>query len=360
VTDGRWVPDVVVAPAAYRRHRRRHDQGDYNWVITHTSATLSQLGDDAGPTRWGPGVLARLGAALARRQDLVAARMELTRALGALDGSLATRDLGGGDIYELQLVEVLLALGEFAEASQRASQLWQPERHPTIRMAGARAQAAAHLAGGDIAGAHAWLDEAAARAAGLGGDLGLALVHADRAGVVAESGRIPEAVTMATEALARLDRAQKSATSHRPLPGAQAVVTANAVAMAAAHHGDVVSAHQLHSEAVRRFTIADRPVTGALLNITRSAVLRLSGYLDATSGADAPVEQAALTLAALRAEPGRALAVREQALVAHATGQQASAYALAIQALGLFNHLQMNAESARTEALVELLAPHAP
>ncbi len=98
--------------------------------------------------------------------------VELTRALDALAGSLASRDLGTGDIHELQLVEVLMTMGEFAEANDRASALWQPLRHPGIRMAAARALAGVHLAGGDLAGAHAWLDEAAARAAGLGGDLG--------------------------------------------------------------------------------------------------------------------------------------------------------------------------------------------
>lgn len=349
------MPGVTITPSAYRRHRRHADRGDYNWVIGHTPATLSKLGEDAGPQRWGPGVLARLGTALARRQDLVAARMELTRALGALPGSLASRDLGGGDIHELQLVEVLVAMGEFAEANQRATDLWQPERHPGIRMAAARALATVHLAGGDLAGAHAWLDEAAARAAGLGGDLGLALVHADRATVVAESGRIPEAVAMATEAMARLDRARTSSGANKALPAAQAATTANAVAMAAAHHGDVVSAHQLHAEAVRRSTIADRPVAMALLGITRSAVLRISGDLNAITGVQAPAEQAAVVLAAARAEPARAMAVREQALVALATGQPSSAHALAVHALGIFDHLHMPAESARTRALVDLL-----
>lgn len=353
--DARWAPNVAVAPAAYRRHRRHADRGDYHWVVEHTPSTLSQLGDDAGPLRWGPGVLARLGSALARRQQLAAARVELTRALDALAGSLASRDLGTGDIHELQLVEVLMAMGEFAEANDRAAALWQPLRHPGIRMAAARALAGVHLAGGDLAGAHAWLDEAAARAAGLGGDLGLALVHADRATLVADSGRIPEAVAMAAEAMVRLDRASASHPANRALPGAQAVVTANAVAMAAAHHGDVVSAHQLHAEAVRRCTIADRPVTAAMLDVTHSAVLRLSGDLSAISGSQSPAERAALTLATARAEPGRAVAIREQALVAQATGQQASARALAVHALGLFDRLQMTAESARTRALVDLL-----
>jgi hypothetical protein len=346
----------LVAPAAYRRHRRHAERGHYDWVIGHTSATLSQLGDDAGPQRWGPGVVARLGAALARRQELAAARVELTRALAALPGSLAQRDLGSAEVHELQLVEVLVVMGEFAEANRRAAGLWQAERHPAIRLAAARTHAAVHLAGGDLAGAHAWLDEAASRAAGLGGDLGLALVHADRASVVAESGRIHEAVAMATEALARLDRARTSHPSNQALPAAQAVMTANAVAMAAAHHGDVLSAQLLHAESVRRATIADRPVTAAQLDITASAVLRLTGDLAALGGNHSPAERAAVNLAVAQAEPARAMAVREQALVAHATGQMASAHALAMQALGLFDRLQMPTESARTRALVDLLA----
>jgi hypothetical protein len=346
------VPTVTIAPAAYRRHRRKFDRGQHDWIVGNTAATLAQLDGDAGPQRWGPGVLIRFGSVLARRQQLVAARLELTRALSALPGSLASRDLGTGDLHELALVEVLITMGEFAEAHTRATGLWQPHRHPGIRMAAARALAATHLAGGDVAGAHVWLDEAAARAAGLSGDLGLALVHADRATVVAESGRIPESVTMATEALARLDSVRGVGANHQTLPRAQGAATANAVAMAAAHHGDLVSAHVLHSQALQRATIADRPVMAATLDITLSAVLRLTGDMDAISGSHGRVERAAVILAAARAEPARAIAVRELALVSHATGQSTSARALAVQALGLFDRLQMPAESARTRALV--------
>jgi hypothetical protein len=352
--DDRRAPTLAIPPAAYRRHRRNFDRGHHDWIVDNTAATLAQLGDDAGPHRWGPGVLVRLGSVLARRQHLAAARLELTRALDALPDSLARRDLGGGDIHELHLVEVLVTMGEFAEATWRASRLWEPYRHAAIRLGAARALAALHVAGGDLAGAHAWLDEAATRALSQGGDLGLALVHADRATVVAESGRIPEAVTMAAEALVRLGGLRSGAAGTQMLAQAQAAATANAVALAAAQHGDVVAAHQLYAEAVYRATAPDRPVLLAMLDVTRSAILRLNGDVDAITGSQAPVERAVLVLAAAGAEPGRAMAVREQALVAHATGQLASARALAAQSLGLFDRLQMPTESARTRALLDV------
>jgi hypothetical protein len=49
------------------------------------------------------------------------------------------------------------------------------------------------------------------------------------------------------------------------------------------------------------------------------------------------------------------VAVREQAMVAAATGRQASAVVLADHAAGAFTNLGMGIERRRTEALVETL-----
>lgn len=342
----------AIAPAPYRRHRRRADRGDHQWVVANTAATLAELGDDAAADRWGPGVLVRLGSALARRQELTAARIELARALGALGGSAASADLGGGESAALQLVEVLAALGEFGEARQRALGLWEPGHHATTRAGAARLLASLHLAGGDVAGAHAWLDEAAARAAALGGELPLALVHADRAVVVTTDGRVAEGVAMATEALGRLSRIT---TSSRVAvwADAQASTTACAVALAAAAAGDLPSARALGTVAAERAVTDHRPLDAAWRQVLTSAVGRLEGRPQAAA---VHVDAALVAFSAAGAEPGRAAAIREQALVAKAAGRHASAMALARDAGAAFHRLGMPLEAARADALAAALA----
>ena len=153
---------VRIAPAPYRRHRRHYERGDHDWVVINSAATLAELGEQAAPDRWGPGVVARLGAALARRQQYGSARIELERSCAALASSAAAHELGDGEFSQLQLVEVLIAMGRFREARTYAERLLPPGHHLASRTGASRGLAAVHLAGGDSAGAHAWLDEAAA------------------------------------------------------------------------------------------------------------------------------------------------------------------------------------------------------
>lgn len=336
-----------LAPAPYRRHRRYAERGDHQWVVANTAGILAQLGDDAAADRWGPGVLVRLGSALARRQELVAARTELTRALGAVGTSLAAADLGGAESASLQLSEVLAALGAFGEARQRTVALWQPGHHPSTRAGAARLLASLHLAGGDIRGAHAWLDEAAVRAAALGGDLPLALVHADRAMVVTGDGRVGEGVTMVTEALHRLSRVT---TSSRVAvwADAQASATACSVGLAAGWQGDLASARALAVVATERAVTDARPLDATWRLLLQASLLRLGGDL---AGAAAAAERAARNFTAAGAEPARATAVREQALVAAAGGRMASAAALVRDARDAFARLGMPREVDRTDAL---------
>jgi hypothetical protein len=340
---------VRIAPAPYRRHRRHYERGDHDWVVINSAATLAELGEQAAPDRWGPGVLARLGAALARRQQYGSARIELERSCAALASSAAAHELGDGEFSQLQLVEVLIAMGRFCEARTFAERLLPAGHHLASRTGASRGLAAVHLAGGDSAGAHAWLDEAAARAAGLGGDLGLALVHADRAVVVAAAGRLGEAVTMCTEVLRRLDRAG-SGTRSTTMALTHASITATTVALHAAHGGDLTSATHLLAEADRRAVLPHRPADEANRDVVRSAVARLRSQPPGDLA-----ERAARILGAVGAEPARAVAVREQAMVAAATGRQASAVVLADHAAGAFTNLGMGIERRRTEALVATL-----
>ena len=344
------VPSI--APAPYRRHRRHAERGDHEWVVATTATTLAELGEDAAADRWGPGVLVRLGSALARRQQLTAARTELTRALGALDGSLAATDLGGGESASLQLAEVLAALGEFGEARARGLALWEPRRHLSTRAGAARLLASLHLAGGDVAGAHAWLDEAATRAASLGGELPLALVHADRSVVVTVDGRIAEGVAMATEALNRLSRVTTSARV-AVWADAQASSTACAIGIRCVLAGDAAAAEALATVAAERAVSDHRPLDGAWRQVLTSGLLRLGGDPEAAA---AHADAATRTFAGTGAEPARAAAVREQALVAAAAGRHASARALLRDAGEAFVRLGMPMEAARTEALASAAA----
>ena len=331
------VTPVLTAPAAYRRHRRQFERGNYRWVVAHSPATLAELAASPDDVTWSPGVVVRLGCALARTEQLAAARIELTRGLGTLRHSPARHDLGAGETAGLVLVEVLMTMGAFAEARARGYGLWLPGHHPAIRAAAARAVAACPVAGGDVGGAHAWLDEAAARAAVLGGDLPLALVHADRAVVVAGDGRTVEAVDMAHEAVARLDRLRG-----RSRPGgigaAAVVASAGAGALAAADAGDVFSAGALLGEARRHHVLADRPVTTATLDVVGAAVARLGGD---PAAAAALLERATPKLAGARAEPARTVAVTEQALAEASLGRSASAVALARAAVGMAQALDI-------------------
>lgn len=321
-------------------------------MVASTPTTLAELGDDAAADRWGPGVLVRFGVALARRQELAAARTELDRALEALGTSLAAVDLGGGDPAALQLIEVLAALGSFGEARQRALALWQPDRHASTRASAARLLASLHLAGGDVAGAHTWLDEAAVRAAALGGDLPLALVHADRAVVVTTDGRIAEGVAMAGEALSRLSRVTTS-TRVAVWADAQASATACAIGIGAALAGDLAAAGALGAVAEERAVTDHRPLDTAWRQLLRAAVLRLGGD---PGEAVLHVDAAAAAFRAAGAEPALAAAIREQALVAAAGGRHASAATLWRDSRAAFKRLGMPLEVARSEALAATLA----
>jgi hypothetical protein len=117
-------------------------------VVINSAATLAELGEQAAPDRWGPGVLARLGAALARRQQYGSARIELERSCAALASSAAAHELGDGEFSQLQLVEVLIAMGRFCEARTFADRLLPPGHHLASRTGASRGLAAVHLAGG--------------------------------------------------------------------------------------------------------------------------------------------------------------------------------------------------------------------
>lgn len=341
---GRWRTGP---PGLYRRHRAAYRRGDHQWILANSSGTLAALGPDGATDRWGAGVVLRYGAALTRRQHLVAADDELTQGLASAPGSLAERDLAPLSQWALMLVEIGLLRGRFERAAQLADTLWRGPYGAGVRVGAARALAAAHLQCGNITGAHQWLDLAAgAITAGRSG-LDRSLVLADRTLVVAADGRTPEATTMALAVVEHLD-------SHRnPLARDHSVVTAATVALAAAHHGDLWSSGQLLQCAATRHRLAHRPVTQSLVNLAASANLRLSGDL---AGAARPAELAVRALGGAGAEPLRAVAIREQALVAAADSQPQSALAMATHAESLFGVHNMALEQARTQALIRWLA----
>jgi tetratricopeptide (TPR) repeat protein len=347
---------IGVPPAPYRRHRAAWRRGRYDWVATHTAAVLADLGPDAAADRWGPGVVARHGMALARRQHYPAARAELRRALKALPGSMATADLGPGDQVAVALLEVLVVLGDLADATALATRLRQHGHHPATTLAAERTLARLHLAAGDIAGAHRWLDEAASVAQRIGGDVPLALVHADRAVVVAGDDRFLEALAMAPEALDRLAATVGAAAQ---LSAEQGAITAAAVALAAADHHPA-EAGRLAERAMTLASAPDRPVTTAFTRLAVIATMRAQGNeshapVDLATGLEAAAQEVVDTLATAGAEPLRALAVREQALAAAAAGHQASAVALAAHAVWAFERLELPVELARSRQLLEQL-----
>ena len=337
---------MATSPGAYRRHRRHFNNGDHGWVLQHSADTMASLGPDASLGRWGPGIIVRYGACLARRQHLVAADLELTTGLTAAPGSLAAGDLSPLSHWVLQLAEVTHQQGHIGRSVHLARQLWDGPYEVVVRTGAARALAAANLHHGDVASAHRWLDQASAVAGSAYGTLYQSLVHADRALVIAADGRMDQAIEMTFEGIERLDA------YNNHLARAQAAVTAAVVSLAAAHHGDLWSARHLHSEAVRHHHLTHRPITDALIDLSWSAVMRLDGQLEA---AEAPAERAARTLATAGAEPARAVAVREQSLVAAARGQWSSAVALADHAAQMFASLAMPLEQARTRSLLDEL-----
>lgn len=333
-------------PAPYRRHRGAYRRGDHGWLLAHSPGTLEALGPDGALGRWGAGVVLRYGAALARHQHLVAAGDELAAGLGSAPGSLAERDLAPLSQWALMLVEVWLLGGRFDRAGRLADTLWQGQHSAGVRLGAARALAATHRQRGDIAGAHQWLDLAAGSISAGAGSLNRSLVLADRTMVVAADGRSSEAATMAFAVVEHLD-------SHRnPLARDHAAVTAATVSLTAAHHGDLWSSGQLLQCAATRHRLSHRPVTQALVDLATSANLRLSGDV---TGAARPAELAARAAGGAGAEPLRAVAIREQALVAAAVGQTRSALAMATHAQTLFSGHAMALEHARTQALIEQL-----
>jgi hypothetical protein len=333
-------------------------------VIAQSGNVLAELGDDAAAHRWGPGVVARLGMAHARFQQYPAARPELERALAALPGSDAEADLGAGEVVSLHLLEVLVAVGDLGQAMALAGRLYEQASHPAIRTAASRTLARLHLAGGDAVAAHRWLDAAADLAARTGGDLPLALVHAERAVVVAGDSRPHEAVAMAVEAAGRL------AAARGPVAGLAretAALAAAAVALAVCDdHPE--GASRLAQRASSLATVPHRPVTAAIVELSRIAVAHRLRRAPEHPGSDTPgedtsgddlearAEAVVAALSAAGAEPARALAVREQALLAAGNGHQASAVALARHALWAFDQLELPVETARCRGVLLALS----
>jgi tetratricopeptide (TPR) repeat protein len=352
-----------VAPGPYRHHRAAWRGGRYDWVITRSARVLADLGPEAAADRWGPGVVARLGMALARRQQYPAARAELERAVAALPGSAASADLGNGEQVSVQLLEVLAALGDLAPATVLATQLRQHGRHPATRGSAARTLARLHLAAGNTVTAHRWLDDAAGLAAVGGADLPLALVHADRAVVVASDNRPNEALTMIGEAL---DRLQSTSGPPARLATEQGAMTAAAVVLATINTspgpGDelVTRSGELAARAAALAVVPDRPVTAALVDLAAIAtgqVRDARGRTLAGTALEERVQTVVDTFAEAGTEPLRALAVRQQALVASSHGHRASAAALAAHAAWAFERLELPVEASRTRQLLESLQP---
>lgn len=336
-------------PAAYHRVRRAAARLQWDAVIADAPAALGALGGDEAWKAWWPGVVARVGLARSRRQELNAARTELVRALAGLPGSPAAADLAGGDPYRLEYAWVAALVGDLHEASAVSAALANSQGHPSVVAGASQVRAWLHLAAGDPAGAHGWLDAAAGAARTAGDDEALAVIHAQRASVVANAGRTVEASAMAFEALERWERSRPVRLGQPPVVVATVLAQ---VAVAATRGGDSASGRLLVAALAGEPRLVGRPV-GAGEVAAADAVVQLAE--GDPKRALRTAEWAAGALGGAGAEVGRVRAVLAQAEAARALGWLGSARLLARHASERFSELELPGEAASaSETLAHL------
>jgi ATP/maltotriose-dependent transcriptional regulator MalT len=291
-------------------------------------------------------VVARVGLARSRRQELTAARTELERALAGLPGSPAAGDLAGGGPYSVEYAWVAALGGDLHEASAVSVALANGQGHPSVVAGASQVRAWLHLAAGDPDGAHGWLDAAAGAARTAGDDEALAVIHAQRASVVAGSGRTVEASAMAFEALERWGRSRPVRLGQPPVLVATAL---SQVAVAATRGGDSASGRLLVAALAGEPRLVGRPVGAGEVAAADAVVQLAEGNPER---ALRTAEWAAGVLSGAGAEVGRLRAVRTQAEAARALGWTGSARLLAQHAEERFGALELSNEAEFTKDLM--------
>jgi hypothetical protein len=254
------------------------------------------------------------------------------------------------DWFELALLDVDLRLGRYAGVLARVPLLVDPTHGAEIRFAATRAHAAVLGAQGQFEGAHHLLNTAGGLAARIRSRFRLALVEGDRAVLLAQQGRLLEAITASDRVLPSLIRPPLG--EHQQWSTAEGAAVALSVSRAASASGDHLTAERL----LLLGTTASAHVGGAYLSanldLTRGVFWLLERDLDA---AEAALVSATHQFGILGCAPAVARATLEQGRLAHIRGLARSARPLYQHALDDFRRLGQPRDVTETMRLLTSL-----
>ena len=338
---------MLIPLPAYRVFREAHRRGDTDTVLGTGQHVLDALdvADDPRQRELTPAVLLMVGAHLARTERFADAIAYLARGLEDLPGATESgREVGRGDWYAVTLIQLHLLVGRPREAWPLIQRLIEPDRRLETRLAATRAQVMVTAGAGDFETAYQLLNTAVGLAERLRNRQQSAMVGGDRALVLAQHGRVVEAVGHADAVLPAL---------MRPLVGpvgawaaAEAVAVGTTVARHAAEAGDLMTASRLLFGAADVVERTGRAFDRAQVDLARGVVAWRSGEL---AEAELPLTEARRTFLELGCAPAAARAQWEEANLARARGLHASSRPLFERARQEFAELGLAREVARID-----------
>jgi tetratricopeptide (TPR) repeat protein len=392
---------VAPAPTAFIWFDRAYQRGDHLTVLTDGDRVATEL-DAAGERDLVPEVLARVGAVHAAQERYEPAIGYLEQALAmaaelapppsvaptgppptaaptpppslpsGLPGAPTMPGAPGGaggmpmsttakraarvanrlDGFELVLLDVDLRTGRYEDVLARATRLVDPTHQTDVRFAATRAHAAVLGTRGQAESAHHLLNPAAGIASRLRSRFRMALVEGDRAVLLANQGRLLEAITAADRVLPSMIRPAVGST--QLWSNADGASIAFTVSRAASLRGDHLTAQRMLVLGTTAAERAGGEYLQAHRQLAQGAFWLLEHQLDA---AEAALIDAAHRFGVLGCTPALAIATMEQGRLAEARGLARSAGPLYRRALEDLRRLGHSREVGELNRLLTAFGP---
>ncbi|MCX7621450.1 MAG: hypothetical protein N2037_11490, partial [Acidimicrobiales bacterium] len=304
----------------FRRYREAAMQGNVGYVAAHGDRLAVELSEDPRTRHLVPTVVLLHGLVLAGEDHFVQAREYLEHGLAMQATLPGNRQAISSDRFELELVRVLLILGDYGKAEHLCRTLEEPRRAADTRLGAIRARAIMAATRGEYETAHQLINAAASLAERIHSRFLATLVDADRAMVLGTQGRIPEAILLAHNCLRLL--AQPGAGPYLRWAAGQSAALALTLGRYAAEAGDLPNAERLILVGVGTSERFDRPFLRAHADLAISTMWWAQGRYH-QAGELARSARHAFTQ--LGATPSTALATLHEGRVAWAQGLVAAA-----------------------------------
>ncbi len=266
---------MALPTAAYRRYRDAYLRGRHDTVLAEGDRLAVALGEDPDQRGWVPAVVLMHGAVLAAEDRFAPACDYLEQGLAMLPGTESERETKRGDSYDLTLVQCQLVLGRYDEALGRLTALEEPDRPVETRLGAIRARAQVAAARGDDEQAHWLLNAATNLAARMRSRFSMTLVDADRALLLAGSGRLHEGVRLADSVLGPLIR--PGVGTHATWAASEAAALALTLCRLTADRGDLATAERMLLAGAAAADRVQRPFLDAHLDFAISVLWRQKG-----------------------------------------------------------------------------------